>query len=256
MTQGINSKLRLNPIQPGTPRFLLYGKKKWPKLKKSIAISPVICDTVTMLNAQQNNTAAVEVQDFDALVKLLDGNKSARFISLLYRSKESGELARHTLLLNVNRRNALARDLAVLSAKLPKLSGVARQACEELIASITETLTTGQNSQYTKAGYYQGQGNGNVQVSVKAVCYIRGYSIRKEVIEPGTYKEVRSSAKTIEKNKLRKQLKNTRCREFIIRHENFILARAEGKAIVIDASARLNELAKLPPVTVAVPVTA
>lgn len=209
-----------------------------------------------MLNNSKTATAAVEVQDFDALVSMLDGNKSARFISLTYRAKETGELARHTILLNVNRRNALARDLAVLAGKLPKLSGLARQACEELMASITETLTTGQNSQYTKAGYYDGQGNGNVQMSVKRVAYVRGYSVRKEVIEAGTYKTVKSAAKTIEKNKLRKMLKNTRCREFIIKPENFVMARHDGKAIVIDATARLNELAGLPPVTLAVPVAA
>lgn len=188
---------------------------------------------------------------------LLDGNKSARFISLVYRAKKTGELARHTILLNVNRRRALARDLAVLAARLPKLSGVEQVACEELIASITQSLTTGTNSQYTKTGYYTAEGNGNVQTSVKDECFIRGYSIGKEVLEPGEYKKVNSRPKTIAKNKLRKGLKNTRCREFKITPENFLMARAEGKAIVIDAAAtKLDKLAGLPPVTLAVPVTA
>lgn len=206
-----------------------------------------------MLN---NNTASVaEVKDFAALAALLDGNKSCRIISLVYRSKETGELARHTLLLNVNRRNALARDLAVLVAKLPKLTGVFHQACEELITSITETLTTGQNSQYTKAGYYTAEGNGNLQTSIKDVCYVRGYSIGKEVLEKGTYKMVKSSDKTIAKNTLRKGLKNTRIREFRITPDNFKVARAECRAITIDAtSMNLNKLAGFPPVTLAVPV--
>ena len=199
----------------------------------------------------------VEVQDFAALAALLDGNKSARFISLVYRAKETGELARHTILLNVNRRNALARDLAVLAGKLPKLTGVFRQACEELIASITETLTKGTNSQYTKAGYYTAEGQGNLQTSIKNVCYVRGYSVRKEVIEKGTYKKVNSSEKTKAKNTLRKALKNTRIREFRITPDNFKLARAEGKAIVLDASASsLNKLSSFPPVTLAIPVNA
>lgn len=207
-----------------------------------------------MLN---KNTPMVEVQDFAALAALLDGNKSARFISLVYRAKETGELARHTILLNVNRRNALARDLAVLAGKLPKLTGVFRQACEELIASITETLTKGTNSQYTKAGYYTAEGQGNLQTSIKNVCYVRGYSVRKEVIEKGTYKKVNSSEKTKAKNTLRKALKNTRIREFRITPDNFKLARAEGKAIVLDASASsLNKLSSFPPVTLAIPVNA
>lgn len=205
----------------------------------------------------KTNNASVAVQDFAALAALLDGNKSARFISLLYRAKETGELARHTILLNVNRRNALARDLAVLAGKLPTLKGVFRQACEELIASITETLTKGTNSQYTKAGYYTAEGQGNLQTSIKNVCYVRGYSVRKEVIEKGTYKAVKSSEKTLAKNSLRKALKNTRCREFRITPENFLVARAEGKAIIIDATATsIAKLAGLPPVTLAVPVAA
>lgn len=203
------------------------------------------------------STTAPTVLSFNALVALLDGNKSARFISLVYRAKKTGELARHTILLNVNRRRALARDLAVLAARLPKLSGVEQVACEELIASITQSLTTGTNSQYTKTGYYTAEGNGNVQTSVKDECFIRGYSIGKEVLEPGEYKKVNSRPKTIAKNKLRKGLKNTRCREFKITPENFLMARAEGKAIVIDAAAtKLDKLAGLPPVTLAVPVTA
>jgi len=208
-----------------------------------------------MLNKTNSNSVAV--LDFAALVAMLDGNKSARFISLLYRAKETGELARHTLLLNVRRERCLKVDLANLTALRPSLTGIEAQACDELIASITETLTTGQNSQYTKAGYYAGQGNGNVQVSVKDVCYVRGYSVRKDVIEAGTYKEVRSAAKTIAKNKLRKGLKNTRCREFRITPENFIMARHEGKAIILDASgSSLGKLANLAPVTMAVPVSA
>lgn len=203
-----------------------------------------------------NNTLNA-VANFAALVALLDGNKSSRFISVLYRAKESGELARHTVLLNVNRTRCLKVDLANLQKVRPSLNGIEAQACDELIASITETLTTGSNSQYTKAGYYDGQGNGNVQVSVKDVCYVRGYVTGKEVFEKGTYKEVKSSAKTLAKNKLRKDLKNTRVREFRITPENFVLARAEGKAIFIDATgSTLNKLANLPPVTLAVPVNA
>lgn len=101
---------------------------------------------------------SVAVLDFDAFVRLMDGNKSARFVSLLYRAKESGELARHTILLNVNRNRCLKVDLANLTVLRPSLAGIEAQACDELIASITETLTTGSNSQYTKAGLLHRRG--------------------------------------------------------------------------------------------------
>jgi hypothetical protein len=208
-----------------------------------------------MLNAQLNERKAT-VLDFAALVALLDGNGSARFATVTYRAKETGELARHTILLNVKRERCLRADLAALTAKLPTLDGIEAEACRELIESITETLTTGSNSRYTKAGYYDGQGKGNVQVSVKDMAYLRGYVVGKEVIETGTYKTVKSAPKTIAKNKLRKGLKNTRCREFIIKPENFVLARHDGRVLVIDASGSLNRLAGIPPVTLAVPVPA
>jgi hypothetical protein len=206
-----------------------------------------------MLNSQIN-TAAVEVLDFNALVNLLDGNKAARFVSLTYRAKGTGELARHTINLNVNRNNALRRDVAVLTSKLPTLTGIEALAAQELIDSMNKSLN-GTQDQYTKAGYYAAQGNGNVQVSVKAVAYVRGYSIRKTVLEAGTYKAVKSVEKTIAKNKLRKLLKNTRCREFLITPENFLVARHNGKSIEIDASGTGN-LADIPPINLAAPVNA
>jgi hypothetical protein len=210
---------------------------------------------------------SVQVLDFQGVVRLLDGsNKSAKFVSLVYRAKESGELARHTILLNARRTRMLSRDLALLKVKLPELTGFAKQACQELIDSITESITTGHNSLYTKPNYYQAQGQGNCQESVKNVCYVRGYAVKKEVIEPGTYKTVNSSEKTKAKNKLRKLLKNTRCREFILNPDNFKIARAEGKHIIIDASntkgigtceePSLTRLAKLPAIAMAVPVAA
>jgi hypothetical protein len=199
-------------------------------------------------------TPSVAVLNFASLVALLDGNKSCRFISLVYRAKETGELARHNIMLNIRRESMLKHDVALLKAKLPTLSGLDKQACEELIASMEKSLNGTQDG-YTKAGYYEAQGNGNVQVSVKDECFIRGYSLGKEVIEPGTYKKVNSRPLTIAKDKLRKGLKNTKCREFKITPENFVMARHDGKAIVIDATATsLNKLASLPPVTLAVPV--
>ena len=211
-----------------------------------------------MLNNTSTQTVLAAVANFSDFVALLDGNHSARFISLTYRAKETGELARHTILLNVDRNKCLKRDLAVLKRKQGRFADpIKNQACDELIASISETLTTGSNSQYTKAGYYTAQGAGNVQVSVKSECYIRGYAVKKDVLEKGTYKTVKSAAKTIAKNELRKELKNTRCRDFRITPENFVLARHDGKAIVVDATgSNLNKLAGLPPVTLAVPVTA
>lgn len=219
-----------------------------------------------MLNKQ--NVSSVQVLDFNSLVDLLDGNGACRFVSLVYRSKPNkkveklpgahGELARHTIMLNINRERMLRRDRAVLLAMRPTLKGLDAQACDELVASLTETIETGKNCRYTKQGYYEGQGNGNVQVSVKQVAYVRGYSLGKEVLEKATpYPPTLSAPLTIAKDKLRKHLKSDKCREFRITPENFKMARAEGKALIIDATlSSLAKLANLPPVTLAVEVPA
>jgi hypothetical protein len=206
-----------------------------------------------MLNTAQQKTAGTEVLDFDAFVRLMDGNKSARFASLLYRSKESGELARYTILLNAKYDRCLRADVAKLEAMLPTLTGLDKQAAEELLASKLASLN-GTQTGYTRAGTCEAQGNGNVQVSTKHVVYIRGFRVSKETIEEGTFKMVKSAAKTIAKNKIRKQLKSDRCRDWIVSPENFRLARHEGKTIIIDATlTALNKLANLPPVTLAKP---
>lgn len=205
---------------------------------------------------------ATAILDFAKLVELLDGNGAAKFISLTYRSKPKRKglrerLARYTILLNVNARRAMSRDLAVLAGKLADLKGIDRTACEEMIASLTESLTTGQNSRYTKQGYYEGQGKGNVQVSVKGECYIRGYVVRTDVIQEAEYPKVNSRPLTLAKKKLQKGLKRSRIREFKVTPENFLSARVDGNSLVIDASSTsLQKLANLPPVTLATPVTA
>jgi hypothetical protein len=169
------------------------------------------------------------------LATLVDGNKACRFASITYKAKGTGEVARHTVLLNVKRERCLKVDLEYLKKLRDTLSEVARQACDELIASITETLETGTNSQHTKAGYYAAVGNGNVQVGETGTVYIRGYNVRKTVMVEGEKKMVNSSRKTIEKNKLRKSLKNTRIREFRIDPNNFNYAKLNGKTIEIVA---------------------
>lgn len=202
---------------------------------------------------KKNQTA---VLDFDGFVRLMDGNKSAKFISIVYRAKETGELARHTVNLNISRRRCLQEDLQFLKDLRPQLTGIAAIACQELLESVTDSLT-GFNPRYTKHGYYEKNGNGNVDVSVKQVVYLRGYSIGKFVIEPGVYKKVNHRLKTLLKNKIREELKNCRCLEYIVTPENFVFARHAGKMIVIDASgSNLSKLAGLAPVALVETVSA
>lgn len=193
------------------------------------------------------------VTDFDRFVKMIDGGLACRFVSLLYRASGTGELARHTILLNVKREKCLEKDLEILNKLRPTLSGVDLQACDELIKSIQASLS-GDNPEYTKKGYYSNHGErANVVVGAQGQVAIRGYTVRKEVIEPGEYKSVKSAPKTIAKNKLRKQLRNTKIREFVVKPETFLSARHNGNTISIDATrpkSNLPALSKVDPVVI------
>ena len=180
----------------------------------------------------------------ERLTQLVDQNTSScRIVSVIYKkkgnggkgkSKGDGEVSRQTILLNVNRDNSLKRDLSVLNGLLSTLDGVDKEACEELIKSIQSSLD-GYNPQYTKHGYYDGHGNGNVQTSdTSGSVYVKGYCIKKEVLVPGVYDEVKSRPKTISKNKLRKQLKNTRFREFIVTPDNLKSLSVNGRILMLD----------------------
>jgi len=158
-------------------------------------------------------------------------------------------VARHTVLLNVDRTRCLKVDLASLTALRPSLKGIDGEAADELIKSMNDSLS-GFNPRYTKHGYYGSHGNGNVQESVKSVVYIRGYSVKKDVLVEGTYKEVKSRPLTLAKNKLRKEFKANRVREFIVNPDNFKMARHNGKSLVVDLVGGLDVAVNNPVVAV------
>jgi len=158
----------------------------------------------------------------------------ARFASFTYQAKGTGEVAQHTVALGVSIENAYRRDLALLKAKLPRLAGVEREACEELIASFTESLEkgAGNNSNYTCADVYAPVCKGVKVHKETGALHVSGFSIAKNVISPGVHKTVKSSAKTIAKNALRRGMKSGKFRQFAF--ESLQSARIDGKTLVFQ----------------------
>lgn len=179
--------------------------------------------------------------NIENLTNLIDQNTtSCRIVSVLYRKKGkpghgAGEISRQTVLLNVNRDNALRRDLATIKAKFSSLTDpVEIEAAQEIISSLEASLS-GFNPNYTKHGYYDGHGNGNVQSSdVSGSVYVKGYVIKKEVLVKGEYKEVKSRAKTLAKKKLSKGFKSSRFREFIVTPDNLKSLSVNGRLLMLD----------------------
>lgn len=173
-------------------------------------------------------------------------NNGPRFAGVTYRSKESNELARHTLILGASYENTVQTSLDVLSKRQniaadsavtrvlqaavnatvagsaerksanaalkswQAMVGDVRAAASELFVSLENTLTAHakgeENPAYTKAGVYESICPGLKVSRVDGTFEIAGLSHGKTVLEAGTFKAVNSSGKTIAKDDIRRAL--------------------------------------------------
>lgn len=146
----------------------------------------------------------------------------ARFVGITY-TNEHGETSRYRLIMGIDLVSLYKSDLRKLKSLRPTLEGVKALACDELIASITESLTKGigNNSAYTLKGYYTPiTPNGEVKLHVSDTgethLYIRGYVLTKTTLVEGVYPKVNSSPKTLAKKEIEKTLKRGKIRTFKI----------------------------------------
>lgn len=143
-----------------------------------------------------------------------------RFVSFTYKSKESGELARHTLLVGFSYHGLIERSVAELTNILPTLTGDRLLAANEIMASLRKTLAAHeagqQNEDYTKRGMYSPVRNGvNINLNDNSI-QVFGLVQSKTVLEKGTYKVVNSKPMTILKNEIRQMLSISRFREYAL----------------------------------------
>lgn len=159
---------------------------------------------------------------------------SARFASFTYQAKGTGEVARHTLRLGASVTAAYRKDLATLEKLRPTLSNVLVVACDELIASLRESLEkgVGNNSAYTCADTYVNITKGVKVHKETGEIYVSGFSRAKVTLEAGTFKTVKSSEKTLAKNKLRKGLLSGKIRQFAL--PATLSAKLNGKELVFE----------------------
>lgn len=141
------------------------------------------------------------------------------FHLLNYKSTESGEVANHLINVGVSYENAVAKDINFLASldvrafewKSP-ITDI-EFAKSELLASLikpNQNRSEGQKDAYTVI-------MGGVKVhNETGLLYVFGYSVKKEVLVEGTYKQVKSSSLTIAKNEIRKFMKSTKYRQFKI----------------------------------------
>lgn len=175
-----------------------------------------------------------------ALLAALANMKGAKFASFTYRSVESGELARHTIMLGVDLRNVYVKDRAALQAMLPELDGLKREAAEAVLKSIEESLAKGlgNNSAYTHGPmkgdtYRHVEGIPGLSISTNdGSLHVKGLSVNKVVLEEGTWPVVNSRPLTIAKKEIKAGLRQSKIRQFALR--NLKAARLNGETLEFD----------------------
>lgn len=190
------------------------------------------------------------------LLFTLAQQKGCKFTTLVYRSTESGELARHTLLFGADYKSAIEKDLRYLkrykalkgSVKVSSLPGVPADviasarlefiAIDELIDGLQQSLAKYDGDQLKKAeeekDVYTSVFPGVKQHKDTGVYYLWALGLRKKVIEPATKpkKTVKSRDLTIAKDRIRTKLRTNRYRQF--RLSNIGKAVINGGTLVIE----------------------
>ena len=160
-----------------------------------------------------------------ALLSQLSLIRGASFANFLYTNKVGGrvltpETAKHQLVLGASTEELYRKDVDILSVLVDKagLSPVYQTAARELLDSRIASLTlgVGNNPEYTQADtYIHFTGLRGVKMHKETgELYVAGLSISKTVLTPGTYKEVKSSEKTLAKNGISLTLPSGKYRQY------------------------------------------
>ncbi len=168
--------------------------------------------------------------------------QSAKFASFTYKAKGTGEVAKHTVLLNFSVEEAYKKDIELVNSIFENTTDpLEKTAAGEILASLAVSLEegAGNNPAYTHGEAARGTGC-ETYIHVKDIpglmihaetgsLHVKAMAISKEVVEAGTYKKVNSSPKTIAKNKIRNQLRSGKIRQFVL--DNLQGARINGETL-------------------------
>lgn len=171
------------------------------------------------------------------LAKSIANLPGAQFARFTYRSKGDGKLANVTVILGASTETLYRKDILALSALLPTLSEpLDVLAANEILASREKSLEVGigNNPAYTCAGAFIFPPSlPGVKVCITdASLHVCGLLQAETVLEPGTPKNVKSSAKTIAKRKIEKTLPSARFRQY--RLDNVLSAKVAGEVLEIQ----------------------
>lgn len=170
----------------------------------------------------------------NSVFNYLKNTTSAQFCYLKY-TNDANETSTYKLLLNVNFMSMYKEDLETLN-NLPVSTEIEKKAKEELKKSIEKSIET--EFQHEK------NPTKNMTTIHKAIkfhdekdeMYLHCVCLDKKVIVPGEYKEVNSRELTIVKNRMKKNLKQSKIRFFRINLNQIERIATNGRRIVIKVN--------------------
>jgi len=146
-----------------------------------------------------------------------------RFMSFLYTSKGTGETSKYQINFGVDYHNACSQDKIALESYQPS-NDLEVTAKEEMLQSLTETLTLGVSSAYTNADKFVPIGKGMRQHVETNELYVWGFIQSKEQVAPPTNpkKPVNSRPLTLAKKAIEKacDFKRLKFGQFILNPVN------------------------------------
>lgn len=149
--------------------------------------------------------------------------KGCKFMSFLYQSKGTGEVSKYQINFGIDYHNACEHDKAALEAYTPN-GELEITAKDEMLQSLTETLTEGVSQSYTQKDTFESIGKGIRQHKETGEIYLYGFVQSKEQIEPPTTlkKEVKSRPLTLAKKTIEKAcgFKRNKFGQFILNPSN------------------------------------
>ena len=178
----------------------------------------------------------------DVIIELAE-RKGAEFVSLKYTAtsgRTESETSVYNLGLRFNMERIYQKDLETLESKIQSLTGIERIACEEMIASIKESLAKGigNNSGFTRKEYVARTGIQGLRKVFRKdgteTLEIIGFQLSKKIIVPGEFKVVKSQPKTLAKKQFRKELQTSKIRTLSLTPDKIHSYKANGKTIVIE----------------------
>lgn len=170
----------------------------------------------------------------ETIVKLTS-KAGTTFVGIRGYVSSKGEKSNQTIVAGYSYENAKAHDLAILEkanhAELAEKSGYPVELVNTVIAELIKSCTNPEKARSEgQTNAYVHLSNGVKQHVETGGLYVHGLVVSKTVLEKGEYKAVKSSDKTLCKNKVKKllELRTDKIRQFCFEKGEY---RARGQLV-------------------------